>query len=314
MRAIARDSGRFGARMSPARFRQLVAFAEDGALRADAPALPLPGREPWIARENVWKIEIAGSDVGTRSGFDAAFLPSGLTVVALGEAGVRLISRAGRPSAELDQPAHRLVVSDLGDRAIALARRGTSWRLARIDLASRQGGALVRRPLRSLRPGLRRRPLARGRRPTAWSRSTPPRRRFDGPWGVARPRAARSLRSPARHPLLAGDHGARDPEVLDLRAALALPPQPPGRVHRPEAPAASAARGRSSPGTGRRGASSGSRPPCLPHEDPRPPRSRSASPAGWTSGLPALTGDWLAAPAHAADEARVFLVHRASAR
>ena len=107
--------------MSPARFRQLVAFAEDGALRADAPALPLPGREPWIAREKVWKIEIAGSDVGTRPGFDAAFLPSGLTVVALGEAGVRLISRAGRAVAELDQPAHALVVSDLADRAIALA-------------------------------------------------------------------------------------------------------------------------------------------------------------------------------------------------
>jgi len=138
VRAMARDSGRFGARMSPARFRQLVSFAEDGALRADAPALPLPGREPWIAREAVWKIEIAGSDVGTRSGFDAAFLPSGLTVVALGEAGVRLISRAGRSVAELDQPAHRLVVSDLGDRAIALARRGAAWRLARIHLASRQ--------------------------------------------------------------------------------------------------------------------------------------------------------------------------------
>lgn len=138
VRAIARDSGRFGARMSPARFRQLVAFAEDGALRADAPALPLPGREPWIAREPVWRIEIAASDVGTRPGFDAAFLPSGLTAVALGEAGVRLISRAGRPVAELDQPAHRLVVSDLSDRAIALARRGTAWRLARIDLGSRR--------------------------------------------------------------------------------------------------------------------------------------------------------------------------------
>ncbi|HEY4573285.1 MAG TPA: hypothetical protein VIJ26_04960, partial [Thermoanaerobaculia bacterium] len=36
VRAIARDSGRFGARMEPADLRQLAAFAGDGALRADA--------------------------------------------------------------------------------------------------------------------------------------------------------------------------------------------------------------------------------------------------------------------------------------
>ncbi len=46
VRTIARDSGRFGARMSPAQFRQLVSFAEDGALRADAPALPLSTARP----------------------------------------------------------------------------------------------------------------------------------------------------------------------------------------------------------------------------------------------------------------------------
>jgi hypothetical protein len=38
----------------------------------------------------------------------------------------------------LDQPAHRLVLSDHGDRAIALARRGEVWRLARIDLLARR--------------------------------------------------------------------------------------------------------------------------------------------------------------------------------
>ncbi|MES1211770.1 MAG: hypothetical protein ABUL63_05495, partial [Acidobacteriota bacterium] len=42
VRTIARDSGRFGSRMSPDQFRHLVTFADDGALRADAPALPLP--------------------------------------------------------------------------------------------------------------------------------------------------------------------------------------------------------------------------------------------------------------------------------
>ncbi|MES1211612.1 MAG: hypothetical protein ABUL63_04695, partial [Acidobacteriota bacterium] len=35
---------------------------------------------------------------------------------------------------------------------------------------------------------------------------------------------------------------------------------------------------------------------------------------GWTSGLPALAGDWLAAPVQAADEARVYLIHRPTAK
>ncbi|MFP5287680.1 MAG: bpX6 domain-containing protein, partial [Thermoanaerobaculia bacterium] len=214
VRAMARDSGRFGARMSPARFRQLVAFAEDGALRADAPALPLPGREPWIARERVWKIEIAGSDVGTRSGFDAAFLPSGLTVVALGEAGVRLISRSGRAVAELDQPAHHLVVSDLGDRAIALARRGTAWRLARIDLASRRAEAWCDARFEA---------FARDYDGALWLVVSPDglvavdatSRRFDGPWGVpVAGRAVRALaRSATRCSLVTSGGGGEEPEV-----------------------------------------------------------------------------------------------------
>ncbi|HEV2854996.1 MAG TPA: hypothetical protein VHC97_19545 [Thermoanaerobaculia bacterium] len=138
VRAIARDSGRLGARIEPADLRELVAFAGDGALRTDALALPLPAREPWILRPGPWYVEIAARDAGSMPACDAAFLPNGLTAVALGETGVRLLSRGGRVVAELDQPAHRLVVSDHGDRAIALARRGDVWRLARLDFANRR--------------------------------------------------------------------------------------------------------------------------------------------------------------------------------
>ncbi|MFL6258320.1 MAG: hypothetical protein ACJ76Y_01305 [Thermoanaerobaculia bacterium] len=138
VRAIARDSGRFGARLEPADFRQLAAFAGDGALRADVLALPIPARTLWITRGQPLEVEIAARDAGTRPAYDAAFLPNGLTAVALGEAGVRLLTRGGRTVAELDQPAHRLVVSDHGDRAIALARRGDSWRLSRLDFSLRR--------------------------------------------------------------------------------------------------------------------------------------------------------------------------------
>jgi hypothetical protein len=137
VRALARDSGRLGARLKPAALRQLVTFAGDAALKTDAPALPLRPREPWSSNTAVWRVVIAGRDGGTRPAHDAAFLPNGLTAVALGEAGVRLMSRDGRAVAELDPPAHRLVVSDHGDRALALARRGEVWRANRIDFGSR---------------------------------------------------------------------------------------------------------------------------------------------------------------------------------
>ncbi|MFL6194329.1 MAG: hypothetical protein ACJ75H_09180 [Thermoanaerobaculia bacterium] len=141
VRAVARDSGRLGARMDTADFRQLVAFAGDGALRADGLALPLPARSPWVVRGEPgepWRVEIAARDAGRMPAHDAVFLPNGLTAVALGEAGVRLLSRGGRTVAEIDQPAHRLVVSDHGDRALALARRGDAWQLARLDLVTKR--------------------------------------------------------------------------------------------------------------------------------------------------------------------------------
>jgi hypothetical protein len=55
-------------------------------------------------------------------------------LVALGEIGVRLLTRDGRTVTHFDQPADRLVISDNSARAIALARRGEVWRLSRLDL------------------------------------------------------------------------------------------------------------------------------------------------------------------------------------
>ncbi len=43
VRAVVRDAGRLGTRLEPGGFRQLVAFTDDGVLRADAPALPAGG-------------------------------------------------------------------------------------------------------------------------------------------------------------------------------------------------------------------------------------------------------------------------------
>src|SRR5581483_11981824 len=78
------------------------------------------------------RIEIAASDAGTLPVNDISLLPSGRLVAAFGEAGVKLLARDGRTITHFDQPAHRLVISDHGDRAIVMARRGEVWRLARL--------------------------------------------------------------------------------------------------------------------------------------------------------------------------------------
>lgn len=319
VRTIARDSGRFGPRMSPAQFRQLVTFADDGALRADAPALPLGSPEPWASREGIWTVEVGHSDIGTMAASDAAFLPTGLTLVALGEAGVRLISRAGRTVAEMDQPAHRLVVSDSGNRAIALARRGDAWRLARIDLATRKSELWCDAHLDALAPDYD---------GVLWFVAAADglvaidatARGFDGPWGVPDlgRRVGAIVRSEQRCSLVAT---GPEPEVWTYELpSLFLR----SRVEAPEAD------GR--PGEGR---SIGTSPEGLLAEQWVEAPSSDAMAAetsfhvvahgrrafqfhlpgaGWTSGTPLLAGDWLAAPVHAPEETRIFLIHRPTSR
>jgi hypothetical protein len=318
VRTIARDSGRFGARMSPDQFRQLVSFAEDGALRADAPALPLPDPGPWVARETPWTIEIGPSDVGIMNASDAAFLPNGLTLLALGEAGVRLISRAGRTVAEIDQPAHRLVVSDNGNRAIALAPRGDTWRLARIDLAARKG---------ELWCDARFDAAASDFDGALWFVASADGlvaidatgRSFDGPWGVPDlgRRVPSIVRSPQRCSLIT--KGA-DPEVwtyeipsLFLRSRAELPEttRPADTRHLGiSAEGQLAEQWVIAPESEGNAAES----PFHVQVHGRFAFQFRLPGPGWTSGLPVLAGDWVAAPVHAPDEARLYLIHRPTAK
>jgi hypothetical protein len=137
-RALVRDATSTSAMSESVHKKNLHAildFTNDSALRADAPALPiLVANQRLVSRAVPLSIEIPASDVGMIAATDAAPLPGGRVIVAMGEAGVRLLTRDGRVAAHFDQPAHRLVISDHGDRVIAMARRGEVWRLARIDL------------------------------------------------------------------------------------------------------------------------------------------------------------------------------------
>lgn len=137
-RAMIKDAGLSGDPASHAIVTKLVGFAEDPALRADIPTWPAIMRASLQLCSTPRTIEIAAADTGTMEIRDAAHLPNGNTVVALGEAGVRVVARSGKTLCHLDQPADRLVVSDHGDRALAIAPRGEALRLARLDLAGRR--------------------------------------------------------------------------------------------------------------------------------------------------------------------------------
>lgn len=69
--------------------------------------------------------------------FDAAALPGGLVLLALGEAGVRLVDGSGRTRVHWDVPAHRIVPADHGGTALLVAERGEVCEIVRLDLVSR---------------------------------------------------------------------------------------------------------------------------------------------------------------------------------
>jgi hypothetical protein len=111
-------------------------------LRADVPRLPpqpplegflTGGKAPehtfWTGEGGPWRV------------YDAVALAEGRMLVALGEAGARLITADGRCVAHFDVPAFSLVRSVNHDRALALAPRGRLRRVSRLDLGRRTAKA-----------------------------------------------------------------------------------------------------------------------------------------------------------------------------
>lgn len=134
-RAILRDASQNPSSVTAKQFTRFVNFTADGALRTDVPAFPSHDEtvNPLLS------IECAAADCGSMEIRDAVLLPNGRILVALGEIGVRLLTRDGRTVTHFDYPAERLVISDNSARAIALARRGEVWRLSRLDLIDWRG-------------------------------------------------------------------------------------------------------------------------------------------------------------------------------
>ena len=118
-------------------FRELVVMAKDNALRTDLPVFPQVSPPP---AGECFDLTVSADDQGAGFIYDACPLPDGKIAVALGEAGVKILSRYGKTIAYFDQPAQKLIVSDFSNKVIALAKRGETTRLARIDFIERRSG------------------------------------------------------------------------------------------------------------------------------------------------------------------------------
>lgn len=120
------------ARFSGSKLPEVEPVRVTPVARAAAGPIPLRSREEPVAIHRV------AADTGAIPISDAAVLPDGRIVAAVGELGTWLLSREGRVETRFSEPAHALVISDQGDRALALAERGESTRITRLDLARRR--------------------------------------------------------------------------------------------------------------------------------------------------------------------------------
>jgi tetratricopeptide (TPR) repeat protein len=137
VRSTLRDAATSPARIEPHDWQRLIRFTEDASLRADMASLPMPVDTP-SEQQAPLIVQIAATDCGAFPVYDAAFVPGGRCIVALGEAGLRLITRDARTVVHAEQPAHRLALADHGTQVIALAPRGEVWRLGRMNLITRR--------------------------------------------------------------------------------------------------------------------------------------------------------------------------------
>lgn len=130
-RSLLADRGEFLNRQGLELFTRLATLSGDGVLRADLPTLEARAPE---AETDFLLMEVPEGDRGMTPLFDAALLPSGKLLVAQDEAGVVLLSRAGRPLHRYHVPAQELVVSEHGDRALAIGIRSDHVVVSKIDL------------------------------------------------------------------------------------------------------------------------------------------------------------------------------------
>ncbi|XLZ68993.1 bpX6 domain-containing protein [Massilia sp. SR12] len=118
---------------------KLLALAADPVLNADQPTERLPdaARVQALSQRST-PLQVTLAERGLHPVRDVRRVPDGGYLLALGDAGVMHVRRDGQQLALFPVPAHSLVVSDNGQRALALAHREKVVRVSRIDLMTRK--------------------------------------------------------------------------------------------------------------------------------------------------------------------------------
>lgn len=139
LRTMVRDTGSDALVWSREDLQRMRILADDAALATDLPTFQATGRRPpaMPLAQRSPPLQWCATDRGTVPIWDVAALPNRRFALALGEAGVRIVTAAGKTWRSFPVPAHHLVVADSGNRLIALARRGEALRLSKLALAPR---------------------------------------------------------------------------------------------------------------------------------------------------------------------------------
>jgi len=136
-RALVADRATGSTALPQERLARLLKLAADPVLSADAPRQALKdARAPTPLSARKEPLHIAFAEHGLHPLEDVRVLPDGGHLLALGEGGVVLAKEGTRAPMRFPVPAHHLVLSHNGRRALALARRERSVRVSRIDLVS----------------------------------------------------------------------------------------------------------------------------------------------------------------------------------
>ena len=141
VRALLRDRAAGYTRVDTRLLSRLLRDAGDGTLRADLPPVTDVRRRPW-SEDHVdaplLSETLTLGEAGPYPIHDAVPLSGQRVLLALGEAGVRLVRADGSLVAHFDVPAFWLVPSVHEDRVLALAPRGELKRISYIELGPRR--------------------------------------------------------------------------------------------------------------------------------------------------------------------------------
>ncbi|MEM7154475.1 MAG: bpX6 domain-containing protein [Myxococcota bacterium] len=113
--------------------RKFVDALRDPLLSLDSPMVRMPTSNETTG---VHASRFTRHERGLHRISDAARLANGRLLVAMGDAGVRVVDARGKVLRRYEHPAQRLVVSDTGTRAIGVFTRGAVHTLTRFDLVT----------------------------------------------------------------------------------------------------------------------------------------------------------------------------------